>query len=55
MTLVKAEKIPNWDKRSLWAQEDKNRKAMQELFGIEYPEVERPYDSDEETESEEEE
>ena len=56
MTLVKSEKIPIWDKRSLWAQEDKNRKAMQELFGIEYPEVERPYDSDdfdEVTESEE--
>lgn len=45
--LVKAEKIPDWDKRSLWAQEDRNRKAMLDLFGIEYPEVERPIDDTE--------
>lgn len=59
MKLVKSEKIPNWDKRSLWAQEDRNRKAMLDLFGIEYPEVQRPFeeseDFDEATESEEEE
>lgn len=46
--LVKGEKIPSWDKRSLWAQEDKNRAAMKELFGIDFPEVEKP-ESEEET------
>lgn len=46
LKLVKAEKIPNWDKRSLWAQEDRNRKAMLDLFGLEYPEVERPIDGE---------
>lgn len=49
--LVKVEKIPEWDKRSLWAQEDKNRTAMMNLFGYEFPEVERP---NEEVEDEEE-
>lgn len=38
--LVKADRIPEWDKRSLWSQEDKNRQAMYELFGYEFPEVE---------------
>lgn len=37
--LVKADKIPEWDKRSLWSQEDRNRQAMMELFGFELPEV----------------
>lgn len=46
LKLVKAEKIPDWDKRSLWAQEDRNRKAMLDLFGLEYPEVERPIDGE---------
>ena len=46
LTLVKGEKIPAWDKRSLWAQEDRNRKAMLDLFGLEYPEVERPVDDE---------
>lgn len=46
--LVKAERIPEWDKRSLWSQEDKNRQAMYELFGIELPEVEKPEDYSEE-------
>lgn len=40
--LVKADRIPEWDKRSLWSQEDKNRQAMFELFGYEFPEVEKP-------------
>ena len=40
--LVKAVVIPEWDKRSLWSQEDRNRQAMIELFGIEFPEVEKP-------------
>ena len=47
LKLVKAEKIPDWDKRSLCAQEDRNRKAMLDLFGLEYPEVERPIDGTE--------
>lgn len=40
--LVKAEKIPEWDKRSLWSQEDRNRCAMKELFGYDFPEVAKP-------------
>lgn len=40
--LTKAERIPEWDKRSLWSQEDKNREAMKRLFGIDFPEVEKP-------------
>lgn len=52
--LVKADKVPEWDKRSLWSQEDRNRQAMMELFGIELPEVEKPVtDEDEEIEEEE--
>lgn len=42
MQLVKAQKIPEWDKNSLWSQEDVNREAMKEVFGIEFPEVEKP-------------
>lgn len=54
--LVKADKVPEWDKRSLWSQEDRNRQAMIELFGIELPEVEKPVtDEDEENEEETEE
>ena len=42
MQLVKAQKIPDWDRGGLWSQEDVNREAMKELFGIEFPEVEKP-------------
>ena len=42
MQLVKAHKIPDWDRNTLWSQEDVNREAMKELFGIEFPEVEKP-------------
>lgn len=45
--LAKAEKIPEWDRNSLWAQEDKNRIAMKELFGLDFPEVKRPVNEDE--------
>lgn len=45
--LVKTERIPEWDKRSLWSQEDRNRQAMIELFGFELPEVEKPEDAKE--------
>lgn len=34
--LVKAEKISSYDKSSLWAQEDRNRTAMMELFGLDF-------------------
>lgn len=42
MQLVRGEHIPEWDSRKFWAQDDKNRKAMKELFGIEFPEIEKP-------------
>lgn len=42
MQLVKAEKIPDWDKQGLWSQEDVNRTAMKEVFGVDFPEVEEP-------------
>lgn len=44
--LVKATRIPEWDKRGLWAQEDKNRQAMFDLFGYEFPEVEKPHEEE---------
>lgn len=48
--LVKADKIPEWDKRSLWSQEDRNRQAMMELFGFELPEVQKPITEEDEEE-----
>lgn len=42
MKLVKTQKIPDWDRNTLWSQEDVNREAMRELFGVEFPEVEKP-------------
>lgn len=42
MKLVKTQKIPDWDRGGLWSQEDVNREAMKELFGVEFPEVEKP-------------
>ena len=45
--LAKAAKIPEWDRNSLWAQEDKNRIAMKELFGLDFPEVKRPVNEEE--------
>lgn len=44
--LVKADKISSYDKSSLWAQEDKNRAAMMELFGLDFPPVEKPTDEE---------
>jgi hypothetical protein len=49
MQLAKVEKIPVWDKNSLWSQEDWNRRAMMEVFGIEFPEVKKPVTAEEET------
>lgn len=51
--LVKAEKIPEWDKRSLWSQEDRNRCAMKELFGYDFPEVAKPAGLEDEEDNEE--
>lgn len=50
--LAKAVKIPTWGQGEIWAQEDKNRQAMMELFGIEYPETEKPTEEPEDDESE---
>ncbi len=47
MQLVKAEKIPDWDKQGLWSQEDVNRTAMKEVFGVDFPEVEEPAPAEE--------
>lgn len=44
--LCKVQKIPDWDRNGLWAQEDTNRQAMKEVFGIEFPEVEKPKTDD---------
>lgn len=48
MKLVKADKIPEWDKQGIWSQEDVNREAMKEVFGVVFPEVEKPINLDEE-------
>lgn len=46
VVLAKADKIPSYDKSSLWAQEDKNRVAMMELFGLDFPAPDRPSDEE---------
>ena len=53
MQLVKVEPIPDWDKNSLWSQEDWNRKAMMEVFGIEFPEVKKPVTAEDEGDNDE--
>ena len=50
MQLVKVEEIPEWDRNSLWSQEDWNRKAMKEVFGIEFPEIKKPASADDDDE-----
>lgn len=50
MQLCKVTPIPDWDKNQLWSQEDWNRKAMLEVFGIEFPEVKKPVTADDEEE-----
>lgn len=40
--LCKVEPISPFEKGSLWAQEDVNRKVMLEEFGVEFPEVDKP-------------
>lgn len=46
MQLVKVDEIPDWDRNSLWSQEDWNRKAMKEVFGVDFPEVKKPVTAD---------
>jgi hypothetical protein len=50
MQLVKVEEIPELDRNSLWSQEDWNRKAMKEMFGIEFPEIKKPASADDDDE-----
>ena len=50
MQLCKVTPIPDWDKNQLWSQEDWNRKAMLEVFGIEFPEVKKPVTADDDEE-----
>jgi len=52
MRLAKAEVIPEWGRNELWAQEDQNRQAMMDLFGLEFPEVKKPGAKAEEVEEE---
>ena len=40
--LAKAFKIPKGGVKELWATEDKNRQSVKELFGVEFPETEKP-------------
>ena len=44
--LVKASKVEKYEKTSLWSQEDRNRIAMNELFGLEFPVFEPPTEQD---------
>lgn len=45
MVLAKAYTIP--DRSEIWANEEKNRKTMLDVFGLEFPEVEQPKPEDE--------
>lgn len=45
--LAKAFKVPKGGEKELWAMEDKNRQSVKELFGVEFPENEKPEESDE--------
>lgn len=48
--LCKVNKIPDWDRTGLWSQEDVNQQAMKEVFGIEFPEVEKPQSTEQTSE-----
>ena len=45
MELVKVEKIPSWDAKSLWSLEERNRIAFKEVLGIDLPEATKPLDT----------
>lgn len=53
MVLAKAFQVP--DRTEIWAQEEKNRDAMKRLFGLDFPEAEKPQDEEEETDNQEDE
>ena len=42
LQLTKVDEIPEWDRNSLWSQEDWNRRAMKEVFGVDFPETKKP-------------
>ena len=44
MVLAKGYEVP--DRSEIWANEEKNRKSMLEVFGLEFPEVEQPKEQD---------
>lgn len=44
--LAKAYEIP--DKTEFWASDEKNRNAMKELFGLEFPEIEQTSETSQE-------
>lgn len=46
-TFVLANCYPIPDRSEIWANEEKNRKSMLEVFGLEFPEVENPNDQQE--------
>ena len=46
--LAKAEPIPEWNQPDLWSNQDQNRKAMKEVFGLDFPEVKKPIKADSE-------
>lgn len=52
MQLVKVEKVPSWDARSLWSLEERNRLAFKDVLGIDLPGTDKP---EEEENAEEEE
>lgn len=54
MQLVKVEKIPSWDAKSLWSLEERNRLAFKEVLGIDLPETSKPLDAEDDDEDEDE-
>lgn len=45
LQLMRGEKLTPQDRQELWSAEGRNRDAFYDLFGIEFPEVERPDDA----------
>jgi len=50
--LAKAFKVPKGGEKELWAMEDKNRQSVKDFFGVEFPENEKPEESDEDNNGE---
>lgn len=55
MELVKIEKIPSWDAKSLWSLEERNRLAFKDVLGIELPETIKPEETEEDDDEDDEE